>query len=230
MPPEVGLFLARTRRMHPDVASYISDIAYDGRLTAHTSTHDQRVLPMPGRREALSGTGLRWVPVHHTGCSQSSAEEAHAVVDVVRDLVGRRWVGPDGEQALDETDVLVVSPYNAQVATLRAALDAAGLRAVAAGTVDKFQGKEAAAVVYSTAASDAETAPRGAAFVADVHRVNVAISRARCLAVLVGSPRLLDARVTTTAAIRPLDVLCRFVASAQAVLMDPPQQGGGDLR
>ncbi|WP_299038524.1 TM0106 family RecB-like putative nuclease [uncultured Pseudokineococcus sp.] len=215
MPPAVGLFLAATRRMHPDVTGYISDIAYDGRLTAHASTHGQRVLPLPGRREELSETGLRWMPVHHSGCSQSSAEETDAVLGVVRDLVGRRWIGPDGEQALEETDVLVVSPYNAQVARLRAALDAAGLRAVAAGTVDKFQGKEAAAVVYSTAASDGETAPRGAGFVADVHRVNVAISRARCLAVLVGSPRLLDARVTTTGSIRPLDVLCRLVARAR---------------
>jgi len=90
------------------------------------------------------------------------------------------------------------------VRRLRQALDAAGLRRVQAGTVDKFQGREAAVVFYSLATSSAEDVPRGLEFLFSRNRLNVAVSRARCLAYVVASPRLLESRARTVDQMRDL--------------------------
>jgi len=219
MPPETGIFLGSTRRMHADVAGFISDISYDGRLSPHESTAAQEVLPRTGDEAdvmaaVLTGTGLRFLPVEHTGNTQGSDEEAAVVVAVVAELLGRQWRRGTAVADVTASDVLVVSPYNVQVRRLRDALDAAGLAGVRAGTVDRFQGQEGVAVVYSTASSDAEAAPRGLDFLYDTHRLNVAVSRARCLAVWVGSPALLRPRVTGAHQVPLVDAHCRFVELA----------------
>jgi superfamily I DNA and/or RNA helicase len=103
-------------------------------------------------------------------------------------------------------DVMVVSPYNMQVNRLREALPAA----VAVGTVDKFQGQEADVVVYSMASSSGEDVPRGLEFLLSRNRLNVAISRARCLA----STRLLEVNCKTIPQMRLANALCRFVELA----------------
>ncbi len=216
MPPEVGIFLDATRRMHPDVARFISDIAYDARLTSHAVCSTRAVEPLDVG-DALAGTGLRAVPVEHTGNAQTSAEEVAVVVELVRELLRRSWRQEGEVAAMDAGEVLVVSPFNAQVRVLEEALARCGLGAVRVGTVDKLQGQEAAAVVYSTAASDAESAPRGLGFLYDLHRLNVAISRARCLAFWVGSPQLLRPRVTSAEQVPLVNALCRFAEDAVEV-------------
>ena len=219
MPPETGIFLGSTRRMHADVAGFISDTSYDGKLVPHGSTAAQEVLPRDGGggeplRAALTGTGLRFLPVEHTGNTQGSDEEAAVVVAAVAELLRRQWRRGAVVADVTASDVLVVSPYNVQVRRLRDALDAAGLEDVRAGTVDRFQGQEGVAVVYSTASSDADAAPRGLDFLYDTHRLNVAVSRARCLAVWVGSPELLRPRVTGAHQVPLVDAHCRFVELA----------------
>ncbi len=113
--------------------------------------------------------------------------------------------------ALD--DILVVAPYNAHVAALLHALPT-GARV---GTVDKFQGRQGAVVIYTMGSTSAATAPRGVGFLYDLHRLNVAVSRAKALAVVVGSPLLLDAEVHTPEELRAVNALCRYVDEAKTV-------------
>jgi predicted RecB family nuclease len=214
VPPDRGLFLDVTWRMHPDVCSYISTIFYDSRLFSSPDCERQRVL---GDGD-LSGTGLRWLPVEHTGNRSASDEEAIAVAGLVGRLVDRRWIDRDGvDRPLTASDILVVAPYNAHVAALRRRLP----DDVAVGTVDRFQGQEAAVVVYSMATSLAEDVPRGMEFLYSRNRMNVAVSRARCLAVLVSSPNLLRVACTRAGQIPLANALCAFVERATVVVAGP---------
>jgi uncharacterized protein len=147
----------------------------------------------------------------------SSTEEAQAVAAEIRKMVGASWTNRDGEtRPLREQDVMVVAPYNAQVRRLRDALRAAGLAGVPVGTVDKFQGREAPIVFYSMATSSAEDIPRSLEFLFSRNRLNVAVSRAMCLAFVVASPRLLESRARTIEQMRLINALCRFVEMAEA--------------
>jgi uncharacterized protein len=205
--PASGVFLDRTWRMHPEITSFVSELAYEGRLGSDPCTAGQ-VVDAPGR---LTGAGLRWVPVRHAGNSSCSVEEAGVVRSLVDDLLRGEWVDGSGvRRPLAPHDILVVAPFNAHVAELRAQLPAE----VPVGTVDKFQGHEGAVVIYAMASSSADDAPRGVGFLYDVHRLNVAVSRARALAVVVASPALLEAPVTTPEQLRAVNALCRFVDEA----------------
>ena len=210
VPPDRGVFLEHTHRMHPAVCEYVSTIAYDGRLTAVEGCEGQAVLAP----EPLGGAGLRWVPVEHEANRTRSEEEADAVARLLDRLVGSTWVDKDGRQSwLGVEDVLVIAAYNAQVAALTDRLPT-GTRI---GTVDRFQGQEAPVVIYSLAASSADDVPRGLDFLLSLNRMNVAVSRARALAVLVGSPALLESPVRTVHQLRLVNALCRFVEQAEEV-------------
>ena len=196
--PSRGVFLDRTWRMHPEVCAFTSEQFYEGRLGARPELSRQTVLG-PG---PLAGQGLRYVPVAHAGNSNASAEEAEQVAALIRDLLdaGATWVDSDGvPHPLTLKDVLVVAPYNAHVAELQAALPD-GARV---GTVDRFQGQEAPIVLYSMATSSAADAPRGMEFLYSLHRLNVATSRARCVAAIVASPVLLTPDCRTPRADAP---------------------------
>jgi uncharacterized protein len=206
IPPELGVFLSTTRRLHPHLGRFVSDAFYGGRLLSHPSCAQQVV----GGASPLGGAGLRWVPVEHGGNRTASAEEMAAVVHLVRDLVGRSWTDASGDgRKLELADILVVAPYNAQVARLSAALPGARV-----GTVDKFQGQQAPVVLYSMAASSAEDVPRGLEFLLSPNRLNVALSRAQGLAVLVCSPALLRPPCRTVEQVRLANALCRLVEMA----------------
>jgi uncharacterized protein len=189
--PDRGLFLERTFRLHPDVCGYISAEFYEGRLLPD---------PCTAARTTPLGTGLRFVPVEHEGCRQESEDEVAAVRAIVDRLLAA---------GVAAREVLVVSPYNMQVNALAAAAPE-----VRVGTVDKFQGQEADVVVYSMASSSGEDVPRGLEFLLSRNRLNVAISRARCLAFLVASPRLLEVNARTIPQMRLANALCRFVELA----------------
>lgn len=208
--PERGIFLDRTHRMHPAICDYVSAIAYEGRLHAVPGCDGQSVTGGP----LLAGSGLRWVPVEHEGNRTRSTEEASAVARLVESLVGRTWIDASGQQSwLSVEDILVITPYNAQVAELGEALPA-GARI---GTVDRFQGQEAPVAIYSLAASSADDVPRGLDFLLSINRLNVAVSRARALAVVVGSPALLRAPCHTIHQLLLANALCQFVDDADLV-------------
>jgi predicted RecB family nuclease len=214
MPPELGVFLDRSWRMHPAICAAVSSICYDGRLTAHESCATQAVTA-PG---LLTGAGVRWIPVAHLGNRATSGPEVDTVAALYADLIEGGWRDAQGvHHPLGADDVLVVAPYNAHVGRLRARLPA-GARV---GTVDRFQGQEAAVVIYSMATSTAEDAPRGLDFLFNVNRLNVALSRARALAAVVASPALLDAMVRTPEQLRMVNALCRIAEIGELVRPAP---------
>jgi uncharacterized protein len=213
VPAERGVFLPRSYRMHPAIAAFVSELMYDGRLAGAPACARQRVVA-PG--SCLDGAGLSAIAVAHAGRSNAAPEEADAIVAAVRTLAASRFVGVDGaERPFDpRRDAIVVAPYNAQVAVLRERLDAAGFPAVRAGTVDKFQGQEASVVLYSMTTSSGDDVPHDVAFLFDRNRLNVAISRARALAVVVYAPSLLELRPRSIAELELLNALARFVECA----------------
>lgn len=185
LPTELGYFLDLSYRMHPDVCAAVSRLSYDGRLQSYGAVAGMRTLD--GHRP-----GLRVVTVDHDGNSTDSPEEAEAIVAEIQSLLGSTWTDEYGSRPLAQKDVLVVTPYNAQVVLLRQRLDAAGLDGVRAGTVDKFQGQQAAVVFVSMTASSTDDVPRGISFLLNRNRLNVAISRAKYLCVIVRSPLLTE--------------------------------------
>jgi uncharacterized protein len=207
IPPDMGLFLDRTRRMHPDVCGFISEIVYDSRLHG---------IPELANQATAFGTGLRFLPVDHSGNQSAAPEEAAAIVAEIRDMVGASWTDRTGTKApLRQSDFMVVTPYNAQVRKLRDALRQAGLDGVEVGTVDKFQGRQAPVVFYSMATSSVEDVSRSLEFLFSRNRLNVAVSRAMCLAFVVASPRLLESDARTIEQMRLINALCRFVEMAE---------------
>ncbi len=211
MPPERGLFLGETWRLHPTIAAFTSELFYEGRLLARENCERQRIVG-PTR---FAGSGLRLCMVDHVGNQTSSPEEIERVAEIVAELTAgaAAWINVDGqEKLLALRDILVVSPYNAQVAALSARLP--GLNV---GTVDKFQGQEAAVVIYAMATSSADEAPRGMEFLFSLNRLNVATSRARCVCIVVASPRLLEPECRTPHQMRLANALCRYRELARPV-------------
>ena len=209
IPPDRGVFLDKTYRMHPAITAFVSQTSYDGRLDSIEGLQTQRI-QAPGQ---MSGSGLRWLPITHEGNTSASDEEADLVAALVKDLCDGTWVdAQDVQRPVTLQDVLVVAPYNRHVARLLSKLPD-GARV---GTVDKFQGQQAPVVIYSTASSSALDAPRGVGFLYDLHRLNVAVSRAKALTAIVASPELLDAEVHTPEQLRAVNALCHFVEKATA--------------
>ena len=156
---------------------------------------------------------MRFLPVQHEGNRRSSVDEAERVRAAIEEMLGGDYTDAEGRtRPLRASDFMVVAPYNAQVRCLRETLPAA----VPVGTVDKFQGQEAPVVFFSMASSSGEDVPRNIEFLFSHNRLNVAISRARCLAILVASPKLLDIQCRTVEQMRLANALCRFVESAAA--------------
>jgi predicted RecB family nuclease len=209
MPPHLGLFLDRTWRLHPDLCAFTSDLFYDGRLHPQPGTDAQNV----DDAGPLGGSGVRWLPVRHAANTNDSPEEAGSVARIVGDLLAAHaeWVhAVDGRRAMTLADVLVITPYNAQVRAIGEALPGARV-----GTVDKFQGQEAAVSIYSMATSSVEEAPRGMEFLYNLHRLNVATSRARCVAAVVASPELIRVRCRSPRQMQLANGLARLLEFAE---------------
>jgi uncharacterized protein len=215
--PDRGILLTDSYRMHPDVCAFISNLLYEGKLQSAPGREHQAV-----HSAGLNGTGLRYVPVPHEGNTQRSTEEACAIADEIEKLLGGTVTDLHGvTRPFTAADVIVVSPYNAHVQCIKRELHSRpGCADVEVGTVDKFQGREAYVVFFATGASSGEDAPRGAGFVFDRQRFNVAISRARALAVMVGSPDLLEHRCSSVEDVRVANGVARFIELTQPTRPD----------
>jgi uncharacterized protein len=212
MPPDRGLFLGTTWRLHPNLCHFTSEAFYDFRLTPEPRLEAQEIRS----GGSLLGAGPRLVNVAHDGNDNESTEEAAHVAKLARGLIDSNsiWIDRDGkEHPITWDDVLVVAPYNAQVGVI-ARLLPAGARV---GTVDKFQGQEAPVSIYSMATSSPDLAPRGMRFLYSRNRLNVATSRARCTAVVVASPDLVRVRARTPSQMRLANALCRFIELADRI-------------
>lgn len=199
-----GLFIEESWRMHPDICRFVSDVMYDGRLRSAPGCDRQAL-----RCSGWPAAGLRFRPVDHQGNSQRSVEEAELIAREVNELLSSaEFTHADGRTTrLTADDILVAAAYNQQVRCVRDRLPPA----VRVGTVDKFQGQQAPVVFFSMACSSADEIPRGLEFLFSRNRLNVAISRARVVATVVASPRLLDAPCRTPAQMRLVNTLCRLV-------------------
>lgn len=214
IPEEMGVFLGTTWRLHPALCAFISATVYDGRLRAATQTRHRVVKVPPSARRVTKEAGLLFVPVDHLGNTQGSEEEVAIIEELVRELIGREVTDVRGHvrKRLGLEDILFVAPYNLQVRKLSAAL---GPQA-RVGSVDKFQGQEASVVIISMCSSDGESSPRGLEFVLNKNRLNVALSRAQSLAIVVGSPRLATSRCTSLPQMTLLNLFCRLMEEGQS--------------
>ena len=205
VPPERGAFLATTWRMHENVCRFISDAVYDGRLRPEPHNQNQGLILTGDAHPALAPSAIRFVEVGYQGCAQKSEEEGQVIHEIYASLLRQRYRDRGGAIHPMTTDnILVVSPYNMQVNHLKSILPS-GARV---GTVDKFQGQEAEVVLISMATSSGEDLPRNIEFLFSKNRLNVAISRARCLAVIVASPALLEIPCRTVEELELVNTLC----------------------
>jgi hypothetical protein len=200
-----GLFLDQTWRLHPSICAFTSELFYEARLHSRPGLENQTIL-MPG---ALGGSGLRYVPISHSGNQSSSPEEADCVASLVGQLLaaGPLWRDRSGqERSITLEDILVIAPYNAQVFEIQARLNGARV-----GTVDKFQGQEAPVVIYSVTTSSHADAPRGMDFLYSANRLNVATSRAKCLCIVVANPAVFRPECRTPQQMRLANAFCRYL-------------------
>ncbi|WP_354216241.1 MULTISPECIES: TM0106 family RecB-like putative nuclease [unclassified Arthrobacter] len=198
LPENLGYFLADSWRMHPELCRAVSVLSYDGKLEPAPAASLRSLAEVPA--------GVETVFVTHSGNTTSSPEEAAEVVRQAQRHMGLKWI-PGGDmpvRPLTSEDILVVAAYNAQVQLIRHALQLAGLSGVRVGTVDKFQGQEAPVVVVSMACSAVAEAPRGAEFLLNRNRINVAVSRGQWRAVIVRSPELTHYMPSKPAALEEL--------------------------
>ncbi|MBX3428637.1 MAG: AAA family ATPase [Hyphomonadaceae bacterium] len=215
VPPERGVFLPLTRRMHPSICQFISDAVYEGRLHADADAARQHlIIDIAADPKGLAPVGLRFVDVIHEGCAQRSPQEAERLKRTFDALCGRRWVDRESvEHEIGVEDILVVTPYNMQANLLQSVLPPKAR----VGTVDKFQGQQAPVVLISMTTSSGEDLPRQIEFLYSKNRLNVAISRARCLAVVFASPRLLEIGCSSVAQMRLVNTLCWAKLYSEAV-------------
>jgi uncharacterized protein len=218
IPPDKGLFLERTWRLHPAICEFTSEVFYEGRLNSRDGLERQCVTGHPW----LSGSNLWFFSVQHEGNQNSAPEEVECIATLVESLLrpGVNWVDDKGQtRALQMEDILIVAPYNAQVSDLMTRIPQARI-----GTVDKFQGQQAPVVIYSLTTSSPEDAPRGMEFLYSLNRLNVATSRAQAMVIIVGSPLLLEPECKSPRQMQLANALCRYAELAQSVAQSRPTQ------
>jgi predicted RecB family nuclease len=208
-PSEIGLFLGESRRMHPDVCRFISESIYEGRLKSHPDCARQRIILDERCRPLVTReAGVLFSGVEHDGNVQQSDEEVARVRALYQKLLGREFVDSSGEtRILSLDDFLFIAPYNAQVRSLKESLPE-GARV---GSVDKFQGQQAPVCILSLCSSFGEYGSRGLGFILDQNRVNVAISRAQCLSIVVADPRIANSPITSLNEMKLLNLFCKLI-------------------
>ena len=212
--PEQGVFLDLTWRLHSRICAFNSELFYEGRLKSKADNDKQRIEGCA----AYSEPGLYYEAVDHHGNKNSSEEEVERVKKIIVRLLKPKtaWADKDGtRRKLTKEDILVIAPYNAQVNALAAALS--GIRV---GTVDKFQGQEAPVVIFSMATSSPEDAPRGMEFLYSLNRLNVAVSRAKALFILVANPRLFEPDCKSPAQMKLANALCRLREMTEKAILN----------
>ena len=205
IPPEQGIFLRTTWRMHPDVCTLISDMIYESRLEPESGNKNQKLILNENAYPDIIPAGIRFIPVQHDGCSQKSLQEAEIIKGLLENLTGQKFQDRNGTvHSLGLENILVVAPYNMQVSLLQSVLP----EKARVGTVDKFQGQQAEVVIVSMTTSSQEYLPRHIDFLFSRNRLNVALSRARSLAVVVASPELMSIKCSQPEQVALVNALC----------------------
>ncbi len=210
---DMGFLLPETWRLHPEICRFTSACFYDEKLGSHAMARS-RVIE---GHAWIAGAGLWFVPAEHEGNRNSSADEVELVARIVEGLLRpgvQYFYSAGNSRTLKEGEILIVAPYNAQVADLKTRLPRMRI-----GTVDKFQGQEAPVVIYSLTTSSPEEAPRGMEFLYSLNRLNVATSRAKTAVIVVGSPRLFEPECRTPRQMQLANGLCAY--REMAIEVDP---------
>lgn len=214
--PEMGCFLNTTYRMHSLVNQFISDSIYEGKLKSHKDNEQQKVVLAKGKLSQwpdypVDQAGLIFRPVSHQGNTLASEEEVEEIAKLVDLLIGGEYTCREGKQrSITLDDMLFVAPYNYQVKLLKQRLG----NDSKVGSVDKFQGQEAPIVFFSLCSSDAEESPRGIDFLYNKNRINVAVSRAQALAIVVGNPALCCPMVNSIEQMKKINLVSRLMQAS----------------
>lgn len=203
-----GVFLGTTYRMHSAVNDFISHAIYEGKLHSNPE-NDRKIIKVPeGYQGPLNKeAGIIYIPVEHEGNTQASEEEVEVIARLANDLIGRVFIDKEGkEQQITMQEILFVAPYNHQVNKLKEVLGSEAK----VGSVDKFQGQEAPIVFLSMCASDANESPRGMDFLFDINRLNVAVSRAQTLAIVVANPALRKSNPSSVEQQKKINLYCQL--------------------
>lgn len=199
IPDDFGVFLDITRRMNPEITSFVSELMYNGQLKPHETT-SKYILELENvKHPALDKRGLSWIEMKHSGCAQESRQEAEEIQRIVNELK---------ENSYPLNEVLVIAPYRAQEALIRSLLPAEMSESI--GTVDRFQGREADIVIFSMTSSDGESLPRDIEFLFSANRLNVALSRARKKAIVLANRKLLTIPVSSLEQLKLVNTLCKL--------------------
>lgn len=203
-----GIFLEKTWRMHPSICAFDSEMFYESRLTAKEGLESQLVIG----NTIYNGSGLIYTPVEHEGNSNTSEEEIELIEKIVEDLTKGDVFYIDAKKQKHQVvakDIKIITPYNNNVFELQKRLPNYEI-----GTVDKFQEQESPIIIYSMASSTPEDAPRGMDFLYSPNRFNVAVSRARAIFILVGSPRLFEPDCHSPSQMKLANPFCRYLEIA----------------
>ena len=217
IPPDKGLFLEKTWRLHPKICEFTSEVFYEGRLHSHEGLELQKIEGHPW----LGASNLWFIPVQHEGNQNAAPEEVERIAGIVNSLIqpGVNWIDDKGQtRPLQVEDILIVAPYNAQVSDLLLRMPQGRI-----GTVDKFQGQQAPLVIYSLTTSSPEDAPRGMEFLYSLNRLNVATSRAQGMVIIVGNTLLLEPECRSPRQMQLANALCRYMELAHVA--DADQRG-----
>lgn len=225
-----GVFLPISYRMHQGICQFVSEYFYNEELTNHATTNRQKIL-LP---ESLTRTrlklntlsltqsvrqnldlnlkipeaGICFIPVEHSGNTHASMEEAQVISYLYKELLRAKWINREGKtKSMTPKDILIVAPYNVQVACIKKELAQDSARVA---SVDKFQGQEAPVCILSLCASTIKDAPRGISFLLNKNRLNVALSRARCLSLIVGSKNVADTHVRSIPNMKLMNIFCQL--------------------
>ena len=203
-----GVFLNVTRRLNKKICNYISTSFYDSRLTSDPITETRSVNL---KLDPIKDEGLFYVPIDHNGCSQRSDEEADLVEKVFNKIVNKEYKSENITGKISAKDIMVVAPYNAQANNIRERLKKKFKDDVRVGTIDLFQGQEAKVVLISMTTSDVESLPRHKDFFFSRNRLNVAISRAECVAIIIFNENLLLASASSIKEMKLINSFCKLL-------------------
>ena len=206
IPPEKGIFLNKTRRLNKNICDFVSSSFYDSRLKTHPVTNERYVkLDL----DKINDEGINYIPMSHENNAQKSNEESDYIKDLLKKIIGKKCKDnkESKERKIDLNDVLVVAPFNMQVNNLTRNLPINSK----VGTIDKFQGQEAKIVFISMTSSDPENIPRHKGFLFSRNRLNVGISRAECVAIILFNPNLLNTSCQKIEEMRLINNFCKLL-------------------
>lgn len=205
VPPDAGIFLGTTYRMHSSICQFISEAVYDSRLQSAPQT-DKQLINLPNNAHPLiKSHGIVYAPIEHTDCAQTSDQEALLIRSLITELQTTTYIDHKGtEHPITLADILVITPYNAQVQNLLRHCP----EGTKVGTVDKFQGQEAPVVLFSMVTSSSDDLPRDIGFLFSKNRLNVAISRAKSLVIFIANPKLMSVQCNNPEEMALVNTLC----------------------